>query len=1330
MFIIQRITKDAKLMELYYPTHFGTVNKQQSYSGLHHFTVPSIWPSGEYVIGVTANFNRRLFENEEYENNDMSRSITVEQLVPDLEVGDVDFILPKSPAKRFNSEGDPFIQVNNITVKNVGKIGVANESRWRDTLFVQCVESRFNAKIGELQWSSKSLDIGLTYTFIGFNTTIKRQKPTDCHLVFQSDSDDNIVESNKLNNRRQSNTFPLPVAVDDLEINLGSIYDPDKESNIRRGFSIYAGRSYTIDVTYTARQYPTSGNFEDRLELHLDQKIYMLNTLHIPVIKASATHRMSVSFDLPNDIFGSGMLVLKHDISDKLIRAEEEESGQRIFKREISIEYPPTTDLVPSKISFKLVKSEEKRKLTLEWEVTNEGNTMEKPATWTDSLYLVDANSGRLTFLSSSTTSSIALASGQSYSSTKDIYLANTLQGRYGVRVDVDSRNNVFEGLNNGELNNEISAGGIDEDDVVLRKPNLPDLVVDILPATTTLGSQINAGEEFYLSFRFLNNGTADLKRSSLFYTVYLRGTYQDLDFLLYSNVIYESINVGSAITKTLKFTIPITAPAGAYTVQVTLDKNERINEQTKSNNAASTPSFQIKDVPSSKIDLQPDISNITIVGGEPIKIPYTFINRGPGNMSVLTPSYVTLILSTDQVVDPFDIRMCGVPVVVNIKVNETHRGVIECDLPFDLPLEIYFLILHISGRTVSPNDDNQFKNIVTMENKIQQLKTDLAVVSVNLDSRVVLFGGNLKTSWSVLNNGSATIDRVYQCDTVYLSLDQSWDINDKEVDKKCNMLTNIKAGDITRNTIDTKVPLVRQAPFHSIVKTRSSLLELNTINNIGVSNGTVLVQHQNLTLGVQQTVSVGRNGMVLRIPNVSPGNSLMVTAEANNPSNFLELFVNSGDIATAIDYIARSGQQANAKQSVSVPNTRKLDYYVFVRNSLADQPIPNVKILAKIAIFEITSVFPMRIPALRGEQITLQIEGSLFPPLCLVRLKNTQVHRPQINANEVYRFSSTKLFATFSLDAESVQLDDQFYLEIKDGEDVSQIVSTKSVDPLTVFDGSAGAVVIHASHPRGVRVNENLDVEVVVKNEGDTDVLPPLLYLNVTGEVRIKIIREQRFVNSGGNLLFLAASFDQPSGILLPKHVAKFDFEIIPKERERASLPLYIQRFDDAADDIPHPYVNLKEAFRPSYMSDRRWEPVWNQFLANVGRTVKSFHRRICKTASHFSMIKRPTIDIDELVRYEIALADGLYLSNNLHTDVDLSLEDDNVDTFLPISMRRYANPLLSFRDLPGKYNGYGPFGKQWIPPFYWYVSLLFIILGFIFPNREVDSTTQSVFC
>ena len=106
---------------------------------------------------------------------------------------------------------------------------------------------------------------------------------------------------------------------------------------------------------------------------------------------------------------------MKHDNKNSLIRGTGENAERRVLVREINIKYPPTPDLLSSKLSFKLFSGEGKRKLSVEWQVTNDGNTMEEKATWADSLYLVDAYSVKATFLSSSTTLSMALASGQSY---------------------------------------------------------------------------------------------------------------------------------------------------------------------------------------------------------------------------------------------------------------------------------------------------------------------------------------------------------------------------------------------------------------------------------------------------------------------------------------------------------------------------------------------------------------------------------------------------------------------------------------------------------------------------------------------------------------------------------------------------------------------------------------------------------------------------------------------------------------------------------------------------------------------------------------------------
>ena len=87
-------------MKLYNPTHFGLVDKQQSYSGVYKFIIPSFWSSGEYVVTVKANVYQNLFENGDHGNNEMKKSIAVQQLVPDLEVGMVEFVLPTLSTER------------------------------------------------------------------------------------------------------------------------------------------------------------------------------------------------------------------------------------------------------------------------------------------------------------------------------------------------------------------------------------------------------------------------------------------------------------------------------------------------------------------------------------------------------------------------------------------------------------------------------------------------------------------------------------------------------------------------------------------------------------------------------------------------------------------------------------------------------------------------------------------------------------------------------------------------------------------------------------------------------------------------------------------------------------------------------------------------------------------------------------------------------------------------------------------------------------------------------------------------------------------------------
>jgi len=658
--------------------------------------------------------------------------------------------------------------------------------------------------------------------------------------------------------------------------------------------------------------------------------------------------------------------------------------------------------------------------------------------------------------------------------------------------------------------------------------------------------------------------------------------------------------------------------------------------------------------------------------------------------MTVHTPSFVSLILSEDQIIDPFDIKLCGKFVISDLSVNQTYHSLFECNLPFNLPGQEYFLILHANGKTVTIENKDLFKNIVTLRNVAQTVATDLVVVDVKSNS-FVSTGDTLQTSWAILNNGTEEIERAYKCDTLYLSDDTKWDIDDTEVVTRCKTIYGNKPGTSMPDTVNEKLPLVKQDRFYSIVKSRSSLQEVNQANNFGVSENTTLVLHQNLTLSIETTFLITKNGLIVRIGNVPSDETLLIAAESDKRDQIIDVFVNGGDIATSNRYIAYSSRKdSRGKHHLTIPNTKNQDYYIYIRQIFSNQPSFNVKLFAKIATFEVTSIYPEQLPILIGEQVTVKIQGSLFPTRCLVSFGGDFV----INATNVYRFSSTLIFATIQIPPFISEVE-RFYVLITDMD--KGTVANSSNRDINFYGDKTGVLKLHTDIPRAVRVEENLNLQMMISNDGNTDILPPMFYFNVTDNVHIRNVGEDQLIESGG-FLFLGTSFQHPAGVLPPKHILTVDFEIIPKVRGVAELPISVQRLDNK-DDMPNPYIDLKSDFKPWWMSSRQWEPVWNVFLQNTGVIMKTFHKRICQTATHFSMIGTPSISVDDLVNYELLLADGIYLSNNLHTDIDLEVE---TDSFIPLIMKRYINPLLSFRDIPGPYNGYGPFGKTWISPFW----------------------------
>ena len=98
--------------------------------------------------------------------------------------------------------------------------------------------------------------------------------------------------------------------------------------------------------------------------------------------------------------------------------------------------------------------------------------------------------------------------------------------------------------------------------------------------------------------------------------------------------------------------------------------------------------------------DLQvvaPDVSDSSqweTRSGQPFEFTITLINLGEAPITGTIKWYMTVFLSTDALVDPFDIRLLTVDMTDNIAVNATWQSPIAVFIPYDLPTTRFYLII------------------------------------------------------------------------------------------------------------------------------------------------------------------------------------------------------------------------------------------------------------------------------------------------------------------------------------------------------------------------------------------------------------------------------------------------------------------------------------------------------------------------------------------------------------------------------------------------------------------------------------------------------------
>ena len=1231
--------------------------------------IPSSWKSGIYTVEVSTDTNGDVFESTQVGNNIIKKNLEIEQVLPDLTID-----IYKIRVTGSEESGSIKIQII-ASIKNIGDKDVNSETWYNVIVFSFPLGEKFNVpKVQENFIIEKGQAYNCTY-----NVEIQRKQILTVDISFIVDFYNDLVEKDDLNNEKKK-LINLPPLYDIVELSNFKLLDLKLHYEISE---VFAGEEIVVSVLFSNKKnYSTLAGWTDRVYLECDDYYNLLQQTDMKQLKGNETFNTFLKIDIPGIIFGDCYISYKHDINKDLVTSV---NHTITLKTPIYIEIPPTSDLHPEEINFEATQNG----ILVSWTVKNIGNQMLRKLLWKDTIIMSRNSSDpyHLGYIVGGEFETQAkLQSYQTYSVSREIIAPSKANGSYYFHVLTDFKNNVDE--IDGEENNILSSGT----KYKLPKSPQPDLFMNT--KLVPIQSNITVGHTETVTYTVQNLG-AKVQSSSWTDEIKLLSS----DNTTHSTTLKQhigSLEKSESYTSYIFFKFPFDLESGKYFIEIKTDKNNKVTEENKENNVAVVGPFYIK--PIQKVDFHVSVKklNFTFNAGEKVSIEYHVTNVGPGSLSISQPWFDELYLSDDSALDSSDIVLSVITNTQQLRVNATYKSSFNFTFPFYMPALYYYLIIKVNSEE-TVKETLKTNNIVSiLLNNMQNLQSQSFMSDIGVQGVAALpsidFGDDFSANWIVYNNGSKEVAG-YKCDSLYLSPDIHWDVYDTEVETKCGSFSLSGNTDATNsritNTLSKKLPLIKEDSYFSIVKTRSNIRESNLLNNEEKSPKKTKVNHEKLNLGTEvKFMSNSGKQNIWVIPDVSAGETLVVKASNNDVP--LEIFLRYKEPASTEIFNVFAGEFLSPEQTAVLSNTKKGNYYILLRYYSGSSAV-QFTITAKLAEFEITNIYPKSASPQKPHN-TFKITGSLFPSDLSVIFYPKGNQSFEIAPLDIYRSSSTLLYVTTEMfyfksgDAITVQITD----------DISGKV-TEYQDAITIIQKKIGLPKVNVDIPDALRPGEVADVNIDVINSGGTDVVLPILYLELKGDVILKDIKKNRSVETE-LFLFVASPDEGPGSYLAPNSISRTIFRVTPIGNQVMSVSTRVGLFN-IKEENEHPFVSSKDTFRPLLYEDRRWNPVWNKFLQKVGKTMKSFTKRMSLTVNHLSFLGNKIISLDEFVRYELDIADGFHTGQQMYRVVDLMASGDQ---FPYIKLVRYFNPRLSYRDIPGQYQGHGPFGKGWIAP-YW---------------------------
>jgi hypothetical protein len=990
--------------------------------------------------------------------------------------------------------------------------------------------------------------------------------------------------------------------------------------------TVYSGQPAIIE--WTAANYgagaTTTGSWSDAVYLSTDTILDTSSDIslgkigHSGALDVDASYTQNSSLAIPNGMSGQYYVCIKTDSYNQVYEGVWEGNNVLCSASPVEVIFstPPNLQVISVSAPASASTGEV---ISLSWTVGNAGLGSTVSTFWYDKIYLSqDAvlNTSSDRYLGSSSHSG-GLISGDTYNQSKSIIIPGDLSsdGTYYLFVITDSDNYVYEYDKENDNSNYAPVS------ISITPPPLPS---DLQTAINNVPVSASSGQPITAQWTVCNYGPGSTLVNSWMDAVYLsRDNVLGSDIELGRFGHNGSLQTSACYSQSGSVIIP-NGISGPYTVFVITDSNNNISEQNENNNMASA-SMQLSLTDPSDLEVTLVDTPATATSGQPVTINWTVANTELGATNS-DNWYDAVYLSKDKLFDGSDYKAGYLNHTGMLTGGGSYSSNLDIQIPMGYSGTYYVFVVTDSNNKVyeyNGEDNNADYDSTAMTINLPP-PADLVVTNITAPSSGVP-GQPANINWIVTNQGPNNADGQWW-DSLYLSSDTTWDINDPKIATVVHNGT-VGVGGSYNGSINAALPPVVPGNYYVIVRTdiKNNIREgANEGNNTGVSAGTISMDAIELTLGTPYSSQLSTGTEHYYKVDVLAGEDLLITLDSESAISANELYVRYNAMPDRIDFDYMFDKPFEADQEIVISGTQTGTYYILVRGASVLEGLVNYTITAEILEFEVRKITPEQ--GGNVGEVTIEISGAKFQNGIYAELVSPDY---QIQpARKIYFENGVKCYATFDLTGLTPGLYDLRLIN-------PDALYTEAQDVFEVVPGKGANLVARLIVPSSIRPGRDFTIWLEYANEGDVDMIPPLFVVSSPNGAPMSLYKDQSPVNK--SMQILGVSFSGPPGILRPGteySIPIYSQTVIGRNQMVFKLNSWLPSERHVED-----WDAIKGNIKPQDIDPVVWENVWTLLRSRRGPTWKDYLIALAEDADLFKGYYLETIiyDVDALFKFEI---------------------------------------------------------------------------------------------